>query len=68
MRPWTTRPREEANLLNPPFCSLLLTLATEHYERTAKVNMPYVYAFLVLPIVLHTTPSRMYWALLWQRA
>lgn len=53
MRPWTTRPREEANLLNPPFCSLLLTLATEHYERTAKVNMPYVYAFLVLPIVLH---------------
>jgi hypothetical protein len=53
MSSWTARPREEANLLNPPFCSLLLLLATEHYQRASKSNMPYVYPFLLLPIVLH---------------
>jgi hypothetical protein len=53
MSSWTARPREEANLLNPPFCSLLLTLAMEHYQRTAKCAIPYVYPFLILPLVLH---------------
>mgnify|MGYP001080350749 CR=1 FL=1 len=53
MRPWSTRVREEANLLNPPFCSLLVTLATEHYQRAVKAPMPYVYPFLILPMVLH---------------
>lgn len=53
MSSWTDRPREEANLLNPPFCSLLLILATEHYQRTSKSSMPFAYAHLILPVVLH---------------
>lgn len=53
MSQWRERPREEANLLNPPFCSLLLTLATEHYQKTSNVPMPFIYAHIILPVVLH---------------
>lgn len=53
MSSWAARSREEANLLNPPFCSLLLILAAEHYQRASKDGLPYVYPFLILPLVLH---------------
>ncbi len=53
MSSWPARPREEANLLNPPFCSLLVILATDHYQKAAKTSFPFVYPFLIIPIVLH---------------
>jgi Family of unknown function (DUF6521) len=53
MSAWHERPREEANLLNPPFCSLLITLAIEHFQKNSNSGMPYVYAHLILPMVLH---------------
>jgi hypothetical protein len=53
MRAWSERPREEANLLTPPFCSLLLLLAIESYQKTAKLPMPFIFSHLLLPIILH---------------
>jgi hypothetical protein len=53
MSHWRERPREEANLLNPPYLSLLLMLATEHYQKTSKSPMPFVYAHIILSVVLH---------------
>jgi hypothetical protein len=56
--PWPDRPREEANLFNPAFTSLLIARAVAHHERTASgTQMPLALAFLVLPIVLHP-PTR----------
>lgn len=57
MSRWELRPQEEANLLNPPFCALILSLAVENYEKSLRDGMPLALAFLVLPIVLHK-PTR----------
>lgn len=57
MRPWTERPLEEAYLLNPSFCALLLATTVQEYVDTAQVEMPYALTFLVLPVVLHK-PTR----------
>jgi hypothetical protein len=57
MNSGSPRSQEEANLFNPPFCSLLLTLAVADYVRTAGQGMPYPLAYLILPIVLHK-PTR----------
>jgi len=51
--PWTSRPTEVANLLNPAFCSLLLREAVLGYLKEHAQGMPYAVSFLVLPIVLH---------------
>ena len=53
MSRWESRPQEEANLLNPPFCALILSLAVEDYAKSIQDGMPFALAFLVLPIVLH---------------
>ncbi len=50
---WDSRPVEIANLLNPAFCALLLRDATRSYCDYDKAGMPYVLAFLLLPLVLH---------------
>ena len=51
---WTQRPREEANLFNPAFTSLLIARAIAHHERSASAKpMPFPLAFFILPIVLH---------------
>jgi|SRR5271157_1232885 len=57
MSRWESRPQEEATLLNPAFCALILSLAVEDYARTLRDGMPFALAFLVLPIVLHK-PTR----------
>lgn len=48
MRAWERRPKEEAYLLNPPFCGALLSVAVAEYG-----PMPFPLAFLILPVVLH---------------
>jgi hypothetical protein len=57
MNLWASRPREEANLLNPSFCGLIIALAVEDYVKTSPAGMPFALAFIVLPIVLHK-PTR----------
>lgn len=50
---WDSRPIEIANLLNPAFCALLLRDAAKAYHDYEKTGMPYILAFLLLPIALH---------------
>jgi Family of unknown function (DUF6521) len=57
MTTWSERPHEEATLLNPDFCALILTLAVGDFEKESGAGMPYVFAFLLLPIILHK-PTR----------
>lgn len=53
MKSWAERTREEAHLLNPPFCSIVLTSACEGFYETNGQYLPFTLAFMVLPIVLH---------------
>lgn len=57
MNKWDSRPQEEANLLNPAFCALILAQAVEDYVKDFTDGMPFALAFVVLPIVLHK-PTR----------
>jgi hypothetical protein len=57
MSQWESRPQEEANLLNPAFCALIIALAVEDYVKDSPDGMPFSLAFLILPIVLHK-PTR----------
>ncbi|ODS31885.1 MAG: hypothetical protein SCARUB_02999 [Candidatus Scalindua rubra] len=53
MKPWIKRPKEEAYLLNPPFCCLLVTASTIGYTSVENQGLPFSLPFLILPIVLH---------------
>lgn len=53
MKPWTKRTREESNLLNPPFCCVVLTTACAGFSKKSGQPLPFALAFMVLPIVLH---------------
>ena len=57
MRPWTARPADVANLLNPAFCGRLLVSSVASYEDELNAGMPFPVSLLVLPIVLHA-PTR----------
>lgn len=52
-QPWGERPIEEARLLNPAFGALLISRSVDGYVNRAKSNMPLIYAFLIMPLVLH---------------
>lgn len=52
MRTWTERPTEEANLLNPAFCSLVLCAAIAGYHDTSNEAMPLPIMHMVTPIIL----------------
>jgi len=53
MIPWNVRPVEEANLLNPAFCSLNIASAVSGYTKQIDNSAPFALLFLVLPLVLH---------------
>src|SRR5262249_28563315 len=53
MKPWIERPREEAHLLNPSFCSACICASITGYSTVASGNMPFPLVFVVLPIALH---------------
>ena len=53
MKPWLERPIEEANLLNPAFCCVVLSSSIVGFGSIDAAGMPYPLAFMVLPIVLH---------------
>lgn len=53
MKSWTERTREEAHLLNPPFCCVALTSGCAGFSESSGQPLPFALAFMVLPIVLH---------------
>ena len=57
MKPWTERTREEAYLLNPSFCCVILTSACAGFSEIRGQRLPFALAFMILPIVLHK-PTR----------
>src|SRR5258707_981336 len=57
MKPWSARPKEEAFLLNPAFCSCTLASSICGYSSVRPRGMPFVLSFIVLPLVLHK-PTR----------
>jgi hypothetical protein len=44
---------EDRRLLNPAFTGVLLVRASQSFWKQAQAGLPYVYAHLVLPLVLH---------------
>jgi Family of unknown function (DUF6521) len=58
MTPWTERPIELANLLNPAFCGFLIRSAAASYKESKPEGMPFALAFLVLPLVLHVSTRK----------
>lgn len=57
MKKWEERSIEIATLLNPAFCGYLLSLGIKGYTEQAQENAPYVFPFIMLPLVLHK-PTR----------
>ena len=53
MKPWAERTREEAHLLNPPFCCVAIAAACFGYSESCDEALPFALTFMVLPIVLH---------------
>jgi len=53
MKPWTTRPSEEAFLLNPAFVALLGWSMCKGYSDADDKGLPFALSFLISPIVLH---------------
>lgn len=53
MKPWSKRPLEEANLLNPAFCCLTISTYISSYTDFNNEGMPYPLIFMGLPIILH---------------
>lgn len=53
MQPWSQRPFEVANLLNPAFCSVLIAKSSSGYTKESKQAMPLPYAMIILPLILH---------------
>ena len=53
MKPWAERTREEAHLLNPAFCCLVVAAASAGYLESNQEPLPFALSFMVLPITLH---------------
>lgn len=59
MKPWTERPKEEAYLLNPPFCCLLVTASVIGYTSVENKRLPFSLPFMIIPIILHKPTRKM---------
>lgn len=44
---------EESRLLNPAFMGLLVARAAHGFKKETNQNLPFVYSFLIAPLVLH---------------
>ncbi|MCI5123394.1 MAG: hypothetical protein D3925_02685 [Candidatus Electrothrix sp. AR5] len=60
MRAWTHRPPELAALLNPAFCSFLVSTGLDEYIKKTENGAPYPFPFIMLPLVLHKSTRRMF--------
>lgn len=50
---WLERPREEAHLFNPAFCSVILHEFVKEFQKAKDQSTPYALLFCTLPISLH---------------
>lgn len=57
MKPWSQRPIEHRTLLNPAFLALLVTEAARGYVDERAAPLPFAFAFLAVPLVVHE-PTR----------
>jgi hypothetical protein len=57
-QPWTERPTEVANLLNPAFLGALLRKAVDGYAEESGNGLPFELSFLVIPLCLHPDTVR----------
>ncbi|WKZ35797.1 MAG: DUF6521 family protein [Anaerolineales bacterium] len=53
MRSWPTRSKEAAYLFNPAFCCAVLSATVSNYSQQDNLGMPFPFAFIVLPVILH---------------
>ncbi len=53
MKSWKLRPKEEAHLLNPAFCSTLITGTVSGYMENSSTGLPFPLLFMILPLILH---------------
>lgn len=53
MRPWRERSPEEAYLLNPAFCCMIVIEACAGYSDSTDQPLPFALSFMVLPLTLH---------------
>lgn len=58
MKKWLNRSPEVAALLNPAFCGFLLSIAINEYNKNVEEGAPYMFPFIMLPLVLHK-PTRL---------
>ncbi|MFJ4105699.1 three component ABC system middle component [Amycolatopsis japonica] len=50
---WSERSRTQAAMLNPAFLASLTASAALRYQETSGRTMPWVFSFIVAPLVLH---------------
>lgn len=53
MKSWGERSREEAYLLNPAFCSIIIVSACIGYRESNRQPLPFALVFMILPLILH---------------
>jgi hypothetical protein len=53
MKVWQDRPSEVANLFNPAFSATLLGYASRGFTGERPAGLPWILAFLVVPLILH---------------
>lgn len=53
MKVWQDRPSEVANLFNPAFSATLLGYASRGFAGERSTGLPWIFAFLVVPLILH---------------
>lgn len=51
MKPWTERPAEIANLLNPAFCGEIIRRTALKYQSEKGKPLPFLFTFLILPLL-----------------
>jgi hypothetical protein len=57
VKTWTSRPIEHRTLLNPAFLAVIVTDVASGHDTESNRPLPFVLAFLAVPIVLHE-PTR----------
>lgn len=55
MRPWNKRSTEVAQLLNPPFCCILLSASIMEYKKVNSDGMDFPLIFIILPVIFSET-------------
>lgn len=71
MKNWEERTKEEAYLLNPSFCTLLISATVNSFRSESNSDFPLILTFMILPLILHektrkalpasTRTSMVYW-------